>query len=439
MTKPESLVNVLLIAEAANPDWESVPLVGWSLAKALADVVNVHLVTHCRNKIAIAPFEKSFTSVTYIDSELVAKPLWKLANLLRGGSGKGWTMVTAVGALSYYYFERLVWKTFRKRLINKEFDLVHRVTPLSPTTPSTLAKRCKSIGIPFLLGPLNGGVKWPKEFTTARKQEKEWLSYIRSAYKLLPGYASTLRCASAIVCGSLHTQQELGSQHQDKTIYIPENAIDPSRFPSNPLGIKSRNRPLKVCFLGRLVPYKGADMLLQACLPLIDEGLVTLDIVGDGPQRDSLVALASRTSKPQAITFHGWIAHKQVHKVLGNADLLGFPSIREFGGGVVLEAMALGVVPLVIDYAGPGELVNDLCGFKLKMASRDEIVLDLNCVLRDIAQAPDKLSEKSHACVKRVLSLYTWSVKANQIKSTYEWVLGRKEIKPSFAFINRME
>jgi glycosyltransferase involved in cell wall biosynthesis len=427
--------RVLLIAEAANPDWESVPLVGWSLAKALVDVVDVHLVTHCRNAAAIKPFETAFASVTYVDSERVARPLWKLANLLRGGSGKGWTMVTAVSTLSYYYFERLVWKIFRERIANGEFDLVHRITPLSPTTPSTLAKRCHSKGVPFLLGPLNGGVKWPKAFNGARKQEKEWLSHFRNAYKFLPGYTSTLRYSAAIVCGSLHTQQELGIRYQKKSFYIPENAIEPARFPSKNIDKVAGHRALKVCFLGRLVPYKGGDMLLEACKSLIDEGLVTVDIVGDGPQKEALIVLANKTSNPSAITFHGWVPHKQVHSVLGNADLLGFPSIREFGGGVVLEAMALGVVPLIIDYAGPGELVNDRCGFKLKMSSRENIIKELEIQLRKIAQSPEVLNAKSAECIARVQRLYTWAQKASQMKSVYDWVRDPSLKKPSFSFL----
>ena len=108
-------IRVLLIAELCNPDWSSIPLVGWNHSQALARVANTHLVTQIRNRPNI--LEAGLVEgqdFTAIDSDLVEKPvMWAIAQVGASvQSGKGWTTQTAASALTYQYFERLIWRCF---------------------------------------------------------------------------------------------------------------------------------------------------------------------------------------------------------------------------------------------------------------------------------------------------------------------------------------
>jgi glycosyltransferase involved in cell wall biosynthesis len=429
------LSRVLLIAEAANPEWVSVPLVGWSLSRAIAAHTSVHLVTQIRNRDAICRAGlvdgRDFTA---IDSERLAAPISRIGNLLRGGRGVGWTTLTALDTLSYYYFEWLVWQRFGDSIRRGEFDLVHRITPLSPTIPSLLAKHCAASSTPFILGPLNGGVPWPKEFGRARRKEREWLSYVRGAYKFMPGYTSTLANSAAIIVGSQSTLSQIPARFKSKCIYVPENAIDPSRFPS--VGSIVDAKVLRACFIGRLVPYKGPDILLEAVAPLVQQGRLHLDIVGDGPLMADLSAFVQEHGIQDGVTMHGWISHELLHPIMAKSQLLLFPSIREFGGGVVLEAMAMGIVPIVVDYGGPGELVNEAVGWKIPLGARRSVVDGLRHAVTAICDEPGRLQEKSLAASARVRDLFTWDVKARQMIEIYDWIRGCQPIKPEFCFVS---
>ena len=333
--------RVLLVAESANPEWTSVPLIGWSSFRALAKVVDVHLVTQVRNKEALLRAGlvqgRDFTP---IDNERVAAPLHKLATWVRGGAEKGWTTNTAIQSIAYYSFERAVWREFNEKLAASEFDLVHRITPLSPTSQSIIARQLAKINVPFVIGPLNGGVPWPPHFSDRQRAERDWLSTIRWLYKLMPAYRSTRRDSAAILVGSMSTYKEMPSWAQRRCIFIPENGVDLERF-SHPRD-RGASIPLKGAFVGRLVPYKGADMLLEAAAEFLRARQLELDIIGDGPQRQLLEAITDGLGIRESVHFHGWVSHVEVQERLRSCDFLALPSVREFGGGVILGINGFG-------------------------------------------------------------------------------------------------
>ena len=418
--------RVLVMAEAANPEWVSVPLIGWSLSRALARVANVHLVTHVRNRDAIIRAGliegRDFTS---IDNERIASPLYRLSRSLRGGVGKGWTTKTAFSSLAYYSFEREVWRQFRTRIIAGEFDLVHRITPLSPTCQSPIAKSLIKHDIPFVIGPLNGGVPWPKGFMDRQHAEREWLSHVRWLYKLMPGYLSTRRNSAAIIVGSKHTLGEMPRGVEKKCVYIPENAVDMDRFrlPRS----HSASLPLRGAFVGRLVPYKGADMLLEAAAGFLKAGQLELDIIGDGPQRPVLETMVDQLGIRSGVRFHGWVPHLRVEQILRVCDFMALPSIREFGGGAVVEAMALGVTPIVADYAGPSELVDDKTGIRVGFHDKQSLIEGLRRVIDEVIRSPELLDRLGAAAQHEVREKLSWEAKAGQILAVYDAVLSGAE------------
>lgn len=424
--------RVLLLAESANPEWVSVPLVGWSLAEALSRVADTHLVTQVRNREALLRAGlvegRDFTA---LDTEAVARPLWRAGERLRGAPGAGWTALTALSAVAEHAFEEAAWRAFRPRLRGGEFHLVHRITPVSPTVPSPMAARCRAAGVPFVLGPLNGGVAWPAGFDDVRRSEHEWLSYVRGLHRLLPGYRSTREQAAAILVGSRDTWAQMPARLRPKCFFLPENAVDPARFAvRRPPGGAG---PLRVVFVGRLTPYKGADMLLEAAAPLIREGRVRVEIVGDGPQRPEIEALVAGEGLGGGVTLAGWMPHGQVPQRLAAADVFAFPSIREFGGGAVLEAMAVGLPAMVVDYGGPADVVTPGTGWLIPPGRRDELVARFGAGLARLAGARDEVEARGRAARARVREHFTWEAKAGRVMLVYRWVLGRASVRPTFS------
>lgn len=430
-TEGSPKLRVLVIAELCNPAWVSTPLGGWSSWNAISQIVDGHLVTANRNEKDLLEHGLSPDRFTALDISGIERHTVRLWDLLRGGGDRnaGWSTWAAFGTFSYYYFEHLLWRRFGEAIVKRQFDIVHRVTPVTPSAQSLLAKRCARAGVPFVLGPINGGLPWPKGFNDIRLKEKEWLSFARGLHKLLPGYRSSRRHSAAVIVGSRSALAEVPSFARERAVYIPGNAVEPSRFgrfPERPVGL-----PVRVAFVGRFTRIKGTDMLIEAAAPFVRAGKLVLDLIGDGPHMPELKAIAAREKVGSGVAFTGWIKHQQLQEHLAQAHVFGFPSIREYGGAVVLEAMAMGLVPVVVDYGGPAELVSPRTGFTVAMGSRGEIVAGLGRVFERIVSDPTALVEMSRLARERVFAKFTWEAKARQIHEVYRWVLGRRD-KPDF-------
>lgn len=416
--------RILLLAEAANPEWTSVPLVGWNLSSALAKIADVHLVTQFRNKEALQRKGlQEGTEFTAIDNEFVAARLHAVSRLLGAKGGKGWTMGAAFSSLSYYSFEREVWAQFKDRLRSKEFDVVHRITPVSPTSQSILAGKLAKLDVPFIVGPLNGGVPWPPGFKHRQFAEREWLSDLRRLYKLMPGYRAMRKYSSAIISGSEFTLSDMPQWCSQKSIYIPENGIDPELF--NKPRQATGSLPLHAAFVGRFVPYKGADILIDAAAPFLRQGTLKLHLIGDGPQRALLESKVRQLDILDAVIFHGWVAQSELREVLSATDFLAFPSIREFGGGVVLEAMALGLTPIVADYGGPAELVEEDTGIRVPFSDEASLIAGFREAIAKVINSPSLLVRYGVTARERVLQTFTWDAKAAQISNIYSALLDK--------------
>lgn len=425
-------VRALIVAELCNPEWVSVPLVGWSLYEALRrlDGVDAHLVTQVRNRDALvrAGLQEG-RDFTAIDSEAVAGPVHRIGEWARGGAGRGWTTKMALNVFGRSYFERLLWDRMGHQIADRKFDVVHQITPLSPTLPARLATHCREFGVPFVWGPINGGLAWPSGFDDVRRAEGEMLAPFRPLVRFLPGYWRTREDASALLVGSRATWEETGPSHQEKAFYMPENAIDPKRFghvrERRAVERVAGGEPLRMLFVGRLTPYKGCDMLIHAAAGLLRAGRMTLEVIGDGPQRDLLEALVDRLGVRANVRMAGWVEHQQVQHHYANADVFALPSIREFGGGVVLEAMAVGVPSMVVDYGGPAELVTDDTGWRVPMGRRDALIASLTRTLESIVADPAGVDQKGERALERAMARFTWDYKAERVGEVWRWVLGQ--------------
>lgn len=113
---------------------------------------------------------------------------------------------------------------------------------------------------------------------------------------------------------------------------------------------------------GALIPLKGQRLVIDALTALPD---ATLLLVGDGPDRPALEALAAATGVASRVRFLGNRPHAELPALLGAADAMVLPSEREGLANVWVEALACGTPLIITDVGGAREVLRDAAAGRL--------------------------------------------------------------------------
>lgn len=413
--------NVLILADDCNPDWPSLPVVGYKYARSLAGVADVTLATHVRNRENIEKAGDIGAKVVYIDNEWIAAPMYRLARLLRRGTEVAWSVQQMMNYLPYLEFERRVLRRFRRELARGDFDIVHRITPMSPTLPSYIAGRTRQ---PFVIGPLNGNLDWPPAFRTEQKREKERLRGLRDIYRYLPYARRTMARADAVLAAFDHTAKGLTDARPERIVSLPEIGYDPDMFhPGGRVPPFSGARPYRFLYVGRLVPYKVPEAAVRAFAGSEALKPHRLEIIGDGPERPRLEEIVREAGAGDRVLFLGRKTQGEVAEAMRTADAFVFPSIRELGAGVVIEAMASGLVTIVTDYGAPGDLAANGRGIAVPLGPLDALTKELSKAMEGCLADPGAHAALAAAGERFARKNFRWDTKAAFTLRVYEALL----------------
>ena len=416
-----SQLRVLILAPSCNPESVSMPYVTYSHAAALAQLHDVTLVVGSPDEDNVRRAKAPFRTVEVVRMPMLERIYaWTLRNIFKYNFD-----TQALTAFLYPFslaFEWRAWRQLRRRIFAGEFDVVLRVLPMSPVIPSPFAFFLRRGPIPFVIGPLNGGLPWPPGFSQLENQ-KEWISNLRSLYRYLPFARSTYRDAAAIIAASSQTYAEF-TAYRDKLFLVPEPGIARSLCYGD-----SRNpdpgAKLELIFVGILVPRKACDLALRAAACILRSDLARFTVVGDGPERNKLELLARSLGVEKAVSFCGWLSHADVLRRLRSADVFLFPSVRDNGAGVVFEALASGAVPVVADFGGPGDTVYPEVGYKVPLTNESDLVAHMEEILTELAHNRDHLERLRRQGTAYARERLTWDAKAQDTTRVLHWALRR--------------
>jgi glycosyltransferase involved in cell wall biosynthesis len=411
--------------------------IGWHWFTGMAARRPVCLVTHVRNRAAIeaAPDKPVGARVIYIDTEWLAGPLYRAAKALFPRSEHA---VFMLSQLDWFAFDAVALRQLRRELARgAPWRLLHLVTPVTLSAMSRLHR----LGLPLLRGPLNCGLTVPAGFAALMRDDGMGLSRLRVLPRLLERLLGSLRQSRVVLVATAATRAAVPAAAQARCQVMLENAVDPRRFAPGPgpdapalASAVGAARPLRVSFVGRLVPVKALPLLLQAMARLRGEGRpVLLDVVGDGPMAAPWRAEAAALALGDAVRWHGALGADAVAAVMRGSHVFCLPSVRESGGAVLLEAMACGRPVIGMDFGGPAEIVDADVGWIVPVSDPETAVAGLADALRQAFDQPVDAARRGHRGRTRVLAHHTWAARMDAAERLYAEVLADAAVPPDAA------
>ena len=419
--------RILLVAYQCGPGMGSVSQIGWEWYARLSHEHEITLVTHVRNRAALtaagAPLAGS--DVIYVDTEWFAGPLYRLAKRLFPRSEHS---VFLISSLDYFVFDWAACRQLRANIADgRRWDLIHRVTPVTLAAPTWLGR----LGLPTVIGPLNSGLKDPRGFGKIMRQESTWLVRLREFGRLFDRVIGSSRRAARILTATRATLASVPERYRDRCRNMIENGVELARFKTAPWPhAPGPEHPLNVLFVGRLIPVKALDLLLDAVSRLNDAGSpVELTVAGDGPMRAEWERHAAAVGLAGRVRFLGNLPLAEVSAHMQGCHVFCLPSLRESGGAVLLEAMASARPVIAMNFGGPAELVDSEVGALIELTTPLQVSEDIAARLRDVIAHPENWRRRGMAGRRRVESHYTWPAKLVAADALYTEILNEGVMK----------
>ncbi len=336
-------MRILAFAYACEPGEGSEPGAGWAWSRMLASLGETWVITRANNASAIEAELPRVPEAERMHFVYVDLPRW----------ARFWKR-SQRGVRLYY----LLWQVLalrRARLLQRErrFDLAWHLTLAN----AWLGSLAPLTGLPFVYGPVGGGVRTPWRLAPALGVRGTAYELLRAVARAAGRYANPAarlawHRADLILVQTAETTRWLPRAHRQRTAIFPNVVLD------DPYGVESRpgadGRGPTALFAGRLLPWKGVSLAIRAVALLPDWRLL---VAGSGVDERRLRRLARSLGVGSRVVFLGWCSRDRLHRVMReDADVFLYPSFHDDAGWVVAEALSCGLPVMCLDRGGPPDL-----------------------------------------------------------------------------------
>ena len=388
-------------------------VLGWNLLKQIARCYEVWVLTHAedRQSIEIALEQEPVLNLNFhfVDLPHVLRPLLRIQ-----------------GGHQFYYYLWQVIAFLAARRLHRElgFTLFHHITYANDWMASFIGA---FLPIPYIRGPGGGAHRTPKGFEkeyslSGRLWEKvrvlgQWL--FRHDPVFIKGQA---RSQVILVCNR-EAMSAMPKRWTDKVQLFPVNGIS-----SRDLDLAGEDHVVdsqfRVLSAGSLIRVKGFSLAIRAFQKFAEiYPSSTFSIIGSGPEESRLRDVVKRTHLETNVQLVPAVPRDELLAKMASCDVFLFPSLRDGGGAVVIEAMSAGKPVVCLDVGGPAMHVTEDCGIKIEPRSPKDAAHQLARALERLRQDESLRLKLGRGARERAEQVYHWDRLGERLMEVYQHAL----------------
>lgn len=399
--------KLLVSAYACEPFKGSEQAVGWNLVLQLARNNHVTVITRANNKDVIEPniphHLRANIKFLYHDAPSL---FLKLKSKEKG-----------------VYFYYIIWQLFQipllKRLTKKyKFDYSLHLTFGSIWLPTFLP----FFKPRFIWGPLGGGEGIPNSFISTLSLRGKLLQYFRNILSFTiyvnPLLLYTLYRASILLYRTENTKNILPLYFQKKCKLLTDGAIEPEILSYKTINSTDTD-VLELITTSRLIHTKNITTIIKAIALIPKELKIHLNIIGSGPEKEKLQKLIDKLNLTNRIQLVGRVSRNEILYFLSQSDIYLFASLKEACNLSLLEAMAVGLPVICLNWSGMAISTDDRCAIRLPVTDPEQMPKDMAEAIIKLAKNPELRKQMGENGRKRIQTVFNWEAKGKFMEELF--------------------
>ena len=285
--------------------------------------------------------------------------------------------------------------------------------------------------LPLITGPVLVNDRVPSGFDTIARRTitppaglrlhpaRITRSLVRRMVNVISKRQMHIRHASIILAGMKDAIPQVPEESRSRCQFLRWAGVEHKRFV--PGATRARGGPLRLLFVGRVIPYKGLELLLRALHLASKEQQFELKIVGnpDPVYAKFLRGLAEDFRLKNFVEFCPPVPRDDLVPVYQEADVFCFPTLSDMYGVALLEAMSCGCAPVVTDIAGPREIVAEGSGIRIPLLDPEQYVREYSAALVRLARDRPFCGELGARARNHVVKNHDWDRIGETLLSIY--------------------